>query len=63
MAIPPGSLRVEYDFSNPACYSGSGITIFDLSGNNIFSTTNATYVGAGTSSDRNINSFDNVQRK
>ena len=60
MAIPPGSLRVDYDFSNPACYSGSGITIYDLSGNNIFSTTNATYVSQGPSSHFSFNGTNQV---
>ena len=30
MAIPAGSLKVKYDFSDPDCYSGSGNTIYDL---------------------------------
>ena len=33
MAIPPGSLKLYYDFGNPSCYSGSGNTVYDLSGN------------------------------
>jgi hypothetical protein len=50
---PPESLLVSYDFSDPACYPGSGSTVFDLSANNIDATIaggGATYVGAGSSS-------------
>ena len=32
MAIPPTSF-IKYDFSDPACYPGSGTTITDLSTN------------------------------
>ena len=35
MAIPLGNLKAKYDFNNPACYSGSGNTVYDLSGNGI----------------------------
>lgn len=31
--IVTNGLTINYDFSNPACYSGSGTTISDLSGN------------------------------
>jgi hypothetical protein len=30
MSIPTGNLIAEYDFLNPACYSGSGTAIYDL---------------------------------
>ena len=33
MSIPPGSLQVQYDLSDPASYPGTGNTIYDLSGN------------------------------
>jgi hypothetical protein len=45
---------LKYDFSNPACYSGSGNTIYDLSGYGLDATftsgTASSFVGAGTSS-------------
>ena len=45
---------LKYDFSNPACYSGSGNTIYDISGyglDGIFTSgTASSFVGAGTSS-------------
>ena len=45
---------LKYDFSNPACYSGSGNTIYDISGYGLDGTftsgTASSFVGAGTSS-------------
>jgi hypothetical protein len=35
MSLPLGNLKAKYDFNNPACYSGSGATVYDLSGNGI----------------------------
>jgi hypothetical protein len=54
MSIPPGSLLISYDFSDPACYPGTGNTVFDLSGNTI----NAVKQSAVTfNSDGNASSF------
>jgi hypothetical protein len=50
MAIPPGSKIISYDFSDPACYSGSGPTVFDLEGSVNLTITNATFVSDGQSS-------------
>jgi hypothetical protein len=33
MAIPPNPNYIDYDFSDPLCYPGSGPTVFDLSVN------------------------------
>ena len=50
MAIPPASF-LKYDFSDPACYPGSGTTITDLSTNLDGSTTGSpTYVSDGQQS-------------
>jgi hypothetical protein len=56
MAIPPTSF-IKYDFSDPACYPGSGTTITDLSTNLNGSTTGSpTYVSDGQQSYFNITS-------
>ena len=61
MAIPSGSLKLSYDFSNPACYSGSGSTVYDLTLNNVNATiTNATYVSDGSASHFNFNGTNAV---
>jgi hypothetical protein len=45
------NLVASYDFSDPACYSGSGNTVYDLSGSGIDLTINgATYVSDGQAS-------------
>lgn len=42
--MPIPSPRAKYDFTNPACYSGTGSTAFDLSGNSYDLTlTNTTF--------------------
>jgi hypothetical protein len=49
--VPPPPATLKYDFSDPACYPGTGNTIYDLSGYGLDAfITNATYVGNGTSS-------------
>ena len=51
MAIPPGSIRIDYDFSNPACYSGSGSTVFNLAPFPLLkASTNGLFVSQGNSS-------------
>ena len=61
MAIPPGSLQHSYDFSDPACYPGTGNTIFDLSGNGVNATnTNATFVDNGSRSYFDFNGYDSI---
>jgi len=49
MAIPPGSLQRLYDFSDPACYNGSGFVNNLASIAYRFLTVNATFAGSGTS--------------
>jgi hypothetical protein len=51
MAIPSGSLKVKYDFSDPDCYSGSGNTIYDLTlnGNDSNLINSPTFSGSGSS--------------
>jgi hypothetical protein len=50
-APPPSNLVNSYDFSDPACYPGTGNTVFDLTGNNLdLPIVNASYVGSGSSS-------------
>lgn len=51
MAIPSGSLKVKYDFSDTDCYSGSGNTIYDLTlnGNDSSFGGSPTFSGSGTS--------------
>jgi hypothetical protein len=56
MAIPPTSF-IRYDFSDPACYPGSGTTITDLSTNLDGSTTGSpTFVSDGQQSYFSISS-------
>jgi hypothetical protein len=44
------NLIYSYDFSDPACYSGSGSTVFDLSGSELdLPIVNATFGGTGQS--------------
>lgn len=44
MAIPPGSLQVQFDFQNPSCFNGSGTILTDLSPNgNDFTLNNTSY--------------------
>jgi len=51
MAIPPGSSRIDYDFSNPACYSGSGTTVNNLAPFPLISAqTSGLFVSQGNSS-------------
>lgn len=48
MSIPTANL--QYDFSNPSCYPGTGNTIYDLSGSGLDLTINgATFAGSGQS--------------
>jgi hypothetical protein len=48
---PPENLVASFDFSDPACYPGTGNTVFDLTGNNLdLPIVNASYVGSGSSS-------------
>jgi hypothetical protein len=51
---PPAAATLKYDFSDPLCYSGTGDTIYDLSGYGLDATftsgTASSFVGAGTSS-------------
>jgi hypothetical protein len=35
MAIPPNPNYIDYDFSDPLCYPGSGTTLFDLTSNGL----------------------------
>jgi hypothetical protein len=56
MAIPPGSIRVDYDFSNPSCYSGSGTTVNNLAPFPLISAqTNGLFVSQGNSSHFSFN--------
>lgn len=52
--VPPAPATLKYDFSDPACYPGTGNTIYDLSGYGLDATftsgTASSFVGAGTSS-------------
>ena len=51
MAIPPGSLQRLYDFSDPACYSGSGFVhnLAQIAYRFPAANVNATFAGSGTS--------------
>ena len=52
--VPPAPATFKYDFSDPACYPGTGNTIYDLSGYGLDATftsgTASSFVGSGTSS-------------
>jgi hypothetical protein len=49
--IPPATPTVEYDFSDPACYPGTGSTFFDLSGGSTDGVINGTtFVSNGSAS-------------
>lgn len=57
LALPTG-LHWAIDFSNSRCYSGTGVTIFDLNannGNNLISVNNPTFTSAGTNSYLTLN--------
>ena len=58
MSIPPGSLQVQFDLSNPSCYPGTGNTIYDLSGNSRNATKTGTvgFVSDGQASYLNLTS-------
>jgi hypothetical protein len=61
MPIPTTNLKLSYDFSDPACYPGTGNTIFDLSGNGVNATnTNATFVDNGSRSYFDFNGYDSI---
>jgi hypothetical protein len=48
--FPPITPVASYDFSDPACYPGTGNTVFDLTANNLdLPITNATFGGTGQS--------------
>ena len=49
--LTPPDLIAQYDFSDPTCYSGTGNTVYDLSGlgNNLTLTNSPALTGTGTS--------------
>ena len=49
------SLVASYDFSDPACYSGSGNTVYDLAGSLDLPIVNASFVSNGSASYFNFN--------
>ena len=48
--MPIPTRNVEYDFSDPACYPGSGSTFYDLAGSTNGSTNSTTFVSDGDAS-------------